>query len=435
MKKLAAIILCFCVLLSFSACDGEEASAPVSSLPSSSLPDSSVESSSSEESSTAKPPKEEPSNHPVSSEPKEEEPVHSIHSEHYCYGRLNDLQKEYYEKLYEGVMKMQSSWIVLGLAEDSYRADIAVVRNALVSDHPEIFWLPTYYASSIGTSADERVAMIYFSTSSENAPSYIVGRGEMERKNREMTRVIDKIVSEITTTDPYEIELQLHDKLCLITDYSNDPADPFVYTSYGALVNGAANCEGYSRAMQLLLSRFGILSVPVSGTAKGEGHMWNAVLIDKDWYHLDVTWNDTVSGFISHEYFNLTDGGMAYDHILGKNLHELSAEELNGKLPAFNVARPVCSGTKDNYFARTGLIFGKEDLSVLADYLAGSISDALEIAVGDSELKKRISTDSAGFISEINSLIVEKHPESTVVLESVTLSYSVLRLYKNGFTV
>lgn len=430
MKRIAAFLLALVLLFCFAGCKEEEVSVPSPSVP---TPPSSSEPSSSEPSSSEpskEPSSSEPSSDTDSSEPEPDEPPVSVHQSHFAFSKLTPLQQEYYEKLYEAVTKMQSSWIVLGLAEKNYKADIAVTRNALLSDHPEIFWLPNFYASAIGTSVEERVAMVYFATSPDASPSYTVGRGDMEKKNRELERAISRLTAGITSVDPYEIELQLHDKLCLQTEYSNDPADPMIYTAYGALVNGKANCEGYTRAMQLLLSKFDILSVPVSGIAKNEGHMWNAVYLDGEWYHLDVTWDDTVTGFISHEYFNIPDGDVVADHTFGKNFAELPASLFEDSLPSFNVARPVCGGTANNFFVRSGLVIGSEDLDTLADLIAMSPDSSLEVAIGDSALKEQIASEPKTFVTSLNSRLLERNPDAVYIVESVTLSLKVMRIYK-----
>ena len=430
MKKAVALLLAVLLVCSLSACAKEEASAPAPSssnkLPSSEQPSSSEPSSKP----SSKPSSSEDLSSNESSEPEEETPPASIHAEHYSFATLTPLQQEYYEKLHDAVTKMQASWIVLGLAEENYRADIAVVRNALISDHPDIFWLPNFYGTAIGTSADERVAMIYFAASADSSPSYTVGRGDMERKTREMNRVIDKIVSEVTAVDPYEIELQLHDRLCALVTYSNSSDDPLVSTSYGALVNGKANCEGYSRAMQLLLSRFSILSVPVTGIAKNEGHMWNAVQLDGEWYHLDVTWNDTLAGFISHEYFNLTDSAIAVDHTFNKNFAELDPATFEESLPSFNVVRPLCKGTANNFFARTGFNLSKTNLDEFVEYMVIVAEPAWEISIADKTLRDSISADSATFVSTLNSRLAELFPDCGFKVDSVILSSSIARIYK-----
>ncbi len=79
----------------------------------------------------------------------------------------------------------------------------------------------------------------------------------------------------------------------------------FASTAYGCLVEGKANCEGYSKAFNLLAAKMGLESQVITGTTdKGENHAWNQVKIGVEWYNIDVTWEDTdVAGEIRSEYF------------------------------------------------------------------------------------------------------------------------------------
>ncbi|MGP1577077.1 MAG: transglutaminase domain-containing protein [Treponema sp.] len=64
-------------------------------------------------------------------------------------------------------------------------------------------------------------------------------------------------------------------------------------TPRGPIVLGKAVCEGYSLAYKKLVTGIGIPAQFVSGPAAGsEGHMWNRIQIDGQWYNMDATWDD-----------------------------------------------------------------------------------------------------------------------------------------------
>ena len=58
--------------------------------------------------------------------------------------------------------------------------------------------------------------------------------------------------------------------------------------------------------MAIFLSDIGIPNHKIST----ENHIWNAVYLDNNWYHLDLTWDDPVTStgenMLIHDYFLIT---------------------------------------------------------------------------------------------------------------------------------
>ncbi len=57
------------------------------------------------------------------------------------------------------------------------------------------------------------------------------------------------------------------------------------------MFEGYAICSGYTDAMALVLDRLGLNNFKVASTT----HVWNAVKLNNQWLHLDLTWDDPVS--------------------------------------------------------------------------------------------------------------------------------------------
>jgi len=100
----------------------------------------------------------------------------------------------------------------------------------------------------------------------------------------------------------------------------------YIRTAYGALVNGKAVCEGYSRLYKAVMNKLGVECELVSGYfldgERFEPHMWNYVKDEEGhWYAVDVTMNDghtlqsggPVTTF--NKYFWQTEELFAIDHI------------------------------------------------------------------------------------------------------------------------
>lgn len=158
------------------------------------------------------------------------------------------------------------------------------------------------------------------------------------------------------------------------TDYETND-DPSYYTAYGALINGQAVCDGYASAAQILFDLCSIENIKVSGTSKGNGHAWNIIKLDNDYYHIDTTWDDPVSydGFnhLRYDYYNITDDEISADHTWDTAVY------------------PQANGSSYNYKKTCELIFNdKNDYkdgytrfeSVFSKYpqLTGSVNGNLE---------------------------------------------------------
>ena len=81
----------------------------------------------------------------------------------------------------------------------------------------------------------------------------------------------------------------IHDYIDRITTYKLDESNGFVHTAVGPFYYGYSVCDGYAKAMNLLLHEVGIEADKVSN----EGHAWSLVKIDGEYYHVDATWDDT----------------------------------------------------------------------------------------------------------------------------------------------
>ncbi len=103
----------------------------------------------------------------------------------------------------------------------------------------------------------------------------------------------DKIKDE---KDKKNIIKIIHDYIINNSKYDSDKSNKNIdkYSSsiaYGPLVEGYGLCGGYTDAMAIFLDYYEIPNYKVIS----ENHIWNAVYLDKVWYHLDLTWDDPVT--------------------------------------------------------------------------------------------------------------------------------------------
>ncbi|MGE4282766.1 MAG: DUF5050 domain-containing protein [Clostridia bacterium] len=125
-----------------------------------------------------------------------------------------------------------------------------------------------------------------------------------------------------------EKELAIHDYIVTHVRYDDEAYvnylnDAMPHTAYGALIEGKAVCDGYSRAAQILFNMAGIESMVVTGRAYSLvssplGHAWNIVKVDGNYYHVDITTDDSETESskdnLFHTYFNLSDKQISVTH-------------------------------------------------------------------------------------------------------------------------
>lgn len=120
---------------------------------------------------------------------------------------------------------------------------------------------------------------------------------------------VKKIVSENITPDMNDMQKvrTLHDWVCEHTKYSTadepDYDDSKNHSDASILLNDSTVCEGYTKLCNLLYHEAGLETYYESGV----NHAWNIVRIDKHYFHVDATWDDSSA---SYQWFCKSDSEM-----------------------------------------------------------------------------------------------------------------------------
>lgn len=278
---------------------------------------------------------------------------------HFCYNIINAEQKRIYRLILTATQQMTDGFIELGSCKQSYNTDIAVAYQAVANDHPELFWMPySYLINNKGNKKSPKILIAMSYKGNDHNCSWLISKSERDYMSELLESEVAALTENAKGLSRYEAELYFHDEICYKTEYvTGDPKD-LVYTAYGALVNGRAVCEGYSRAMQMLCQRLGIPCTLISGESEGTGHLWNLINPGDGWYHLDVTWDDNDETNEPYRlYFNLTDEEIKNDRTIAPNLSQFSAsDKLEGN---YNLITDECTNTTYNFFVYEGLILDK----------------------------------------------------------------------------
>ncbi len=339
------------------------------------------------------------------------------------YSCITDEQKRIYAILKVALSNMVSEDIDLQINEakddaTSIANDINIAFRAVSFDNPDFFWIPSGYALKQG---GDRYFITFKHSNADNTVSYDYPITKSQRDT--MVKVLDKKVNElidaVKNLDSFEAEVYLHDYLCKNVAYTPDDS-PLVYTSYGALVNGKAVCEGYSRAMQLLCDKLEIPCGLIYGWSEGIGHMWNIINLGDGWYHLDVTWDDDESNnLISHRYFNVTKYSITYDtdHIIAERYEQGNKYE---DLDVYNFLNTDGISTAFNYFERKGHVISKLDDAEknLIRQLAAENVDFFEIKNNSLESAESIVSFVAGVLERPVSYFASHDIVSIILRET-----------------
>ena len=207
------------------------------------------------------------------------------------------------------------------------------------------------------------------------AAAYLSGNTSfLSSKEKELYNVAVEIVNEAKLQPtPLRSELFIHDAITSRATYYNENLVPnteeipnFV-TAYGALIDGKANCQGYSDAFYMLGKMCGFNVGKISGITHDEqnpqdkeNHAWNTITFDDNKsYFVDVTWNDDSFrfskklGYNSYIYFNAPEEIAETTHSWNKesilNLQSEVDERYFFMTPEFNVT----NGEYFGFYSRT----------------------------------------------------------------------------------
>ena len=155
-----------------------------------------------------------------------------------------------------------------------------------------------------------------------------------------ISATVKKCNSETDGTD-FGKALWLHDWLIEQLEYDSSLKWS---SAESALTRGLGTCQAYESAYSRLLSAAGIQNAETRDT--DDGHTWNAMKIDGQWYQVDCTWDDTKDNYYSfdstHLYFGLTDELMAIAHKGHNNIYTEGGYSTRS------------TSLDDNYYVKTG---------------------------------------------------------------------------------
>ena len=235
--------------------------------------------------------------------------------EPYYYSQMNKLKQSAYHAIKTGLLALEPSFPVPRLTGE----ELSDIFFRLRLDCPEIFYAPgfhyRYYQDSVNI---------------QMFPEYLFDKSKIQDHKKAMCARISKLARPALSMTEWEKERYIHDFICENVRYDK-LKKPYSHEIIGPLGNGAGVCEGIAKTVKVLCDALGIWCVIAVSDSNPEKnikyrHAWNIVRIGGVFYHLDVTFDNSLGhnglgynspgheGIIRYDYFNLGDAQIYRDH-------------------------------------------------------------------------------------------------------------------------
>lgn len=240
-------------------------------------------------------------------------------------------------------------------------------------------------------------------------------------RREEIETAVDGLLAGIAAdASEYEKVKYVYDTLIRNTDY--DLGAPDNQNIYSVFVRHFSVCQGYAKATQYLLNRLGVESTLVLGTVEtGEGHAWNLVKVDGEYYYLDTTWGDVsyrTEDTASQPEASLEEGlrismpEINYDYLNVTTEELLRTHSIGGEVPM-----PLCTATAANYYVMEGALFTVYDRA----QMEALFQKAVESGQSDITIK---CADAACYEEVLTELIEEQEIFDYLSDEESSIAYA-----------
>ena len=288
--------------------------------------------------------------------PREEEPAECFLMEEassYAYKSLSEAERAWYRDMEQilGGFREEGALGRAGLEGGLDDSSIDKIFQCVLSDHPELFYVEGY--SYVKYAIGNKITAVNFSgTYSMDLETAVARREEIRAAVEVLVAGIDEEASD------YEKVKYVYETLIRDTDYDLDAPDN--QNIYSVFVRHISVCQGYAKATQYLLNLLGVECTLVLGTVEsGEGHAWNLVKVDGEYYYVDTTWGDVsyrTEGILSGEEGDIAMPEINYDYLNVTTEELLRTHAIGGEVPM-----PLCTARTANYYVKEGAYFTSYD--------------------------------------------------------------------------
>lgn len=269
----------------------------------------------------------------------------------YYFSLLNDSEQRCYREILDGIRRRDEEFY-LSTADD---AIIDKVYRAVLKDHPEIFW--AHNRENVYKTTYRGADYCSFS------PGYTYTDEEVMTIQNAMESCYQEFLAQIPEgADDYEKAKTAYTYLIDLTDYQATEHDQNIA---GVFWQRQAVCAGYAGAFQYLMERVDIPCIYVDGDAAGstEGHAWNIITLDGQYYYVDVT-NGDQPEFLEGDALELAEHKTTLMDYLCPFPWEYEAIYT----PSEEFVVPACTATDKNFYVLNQGCFDAYDWQTVYDY-------------------------------------------------------------------
>ena len=268
----------------------------------------------------------------------------------YYFSLLDDNEKKAYRELLEGIRGFEEKFY-LSVSGDE---ETDRIYHAVLKDHPEIFWVHNREKVYKTTYAGKDYCQF--------SPGYTYSEEERQQITQAMEDAYQEVLSEIPEgADDYQKVMIVYTYIIDHTDYVVSQDDQSIA---GTFWKKQAVCAGYAGAVQYLLERLGVYCIYVEGDAKNstQGHAWNIVRLDGEYYYVDAT-NGDQPDFLEGDAVDLVEHKTTiYDYLCPFPKEYETNYTASTEFPI-----PSCTATDKNFYVMNGACFDSYDRNQVMD--------------------------------------------------------------------
>lgn len=269
----------------------------------------------------------------------------------YYFNLLGDDERRIYREMLDGIEKRENNFYLT----TSEETKINKVYHALLKDHPELFWV--HNRQEVYTTSYQGKDYCEF------APGYTYTDQEVEEIQQAMQNACQEVRSLIPEgADTYEKVRTVYAYLIDHAEYASSEDDQNIA---GIFWKGQAVCAGYARAVQYLLEQLDIPCIYVEGDTRDsdEGHAWDIVQIEGQYYYVDAT-NGDQPQFLEGDAVQFAEHKtIIYDYLCPFPQEYELVYTASDEFPV-----PECTATDKNFYMLNGACFDSYDYQSLYEF-------------------------------------------------------------------